>query len=205
MKISLRGAFLIILIVFLTAFSLTFQSAIDVGVSMYPTCADGDMLLVRRLYREDKIYRGDIVYLNLDPVEYPALGNATKLLKRVIAVAGDEVRIEETGLYVNGELQRESYVSLPTWYEEDTIYGVWQISEGKVFVMGDNRPYSYDSRNFGEVSESSIVGKLFINLTEKTGVTDLTYRVLVCVLGSVLFILIFYKYLIKGDKKNVKV
>lgn len=205
MKISLRGAFLIILIVFLTAFSLTFQSAIDVGISMYPTCADGDMLLVRRLYREDKIYRGDIVYLNLDPVEYPALGNATKLLKRVIAVAGDEVRIEETGLYVNGELQRESYVSLPTWYEEDTIYGVWQISEGKVFVMGDNRPYSYDSRNFGEVSESSIVGKLFINLTEKTGVTDLTYRVLVCVLGSVLFILIFYKYLIKGDKKNVKV
>lgn len=205
MKISLRGAFLIILIVFLTAFSLTFQSAIDVGVSMYPTCADGDMLLVRRLYREDKIYRGDVVYLNLDPVEYPALGNATKLLKRVIAVAGDEVRIEETGLYVNGELQRESYVSLPTWYEEDTIYGVWQISEGKVFVMGDNRPYSYDSRNFGEVSEDSIVGKLFINLTEKTGVTDLTYRVLVCVLGSVLFILIFYKYLIKGDKKNVKV
>lgn len=205
MKISLRGAFLIILIVFLTAFSLTFQSAIDIGISMYPTCADGDMLLVRRLYREDKIYRGDIVYLNLDPVEYPALGNATKLLKRVIAVAGDEVRIEETGLYVNGELQRESYVSLPTWYEEDTIYGVWQISEGKVFVMGDNRPYSYDSRNFGEVSESSIVGKLFINLTEKTGVTDLTYRVLVCVLGSVLFILIFYKYLIKGDKKNVKV
>lgn len=205
MKISLRGAFLIILIVFLTAFSLTFQSAIDVGVSMYPTCADGDMLLVRRLYREDKIYRGDVVYLNLDPVEYPALGNSTKLLKRVIAVAGDEVRIEETGLYVNGELQRESYVSLPTWYEEDTIYGVWQISEGKVFVMGDNRPYSYDSRNFGEVSESSIVGKLFINLTEKTGVTDLTYRVLVCVLGSVLFILIFYKYLIKGDKKNVKV
>lgn len=205
MKISLRGAFLIILIVFLTAFSLTFQSAIDVGISMYPTCADGDMLLVRRLYREDKIYRGDVVYLNLDPVEYPALGNATKLLKRVIAVAGDEVRIEETGLYVNGELQRESYVSLPTWYEEDTIYGVWQISEGKVFVMGDNRPYSYDSRNFGEVSEDSIVGKLFINLTEKTGVTDLTYRVLVCVLGSVLFILIFYKYLIKGDKKNVKV
>lgn len=205
MKISLRGAFLIILIVFLTAFSLTFQSAIDVGVSMYPTCADGDMLLVRRLYREDKIYRGDIVYLNLDPVEYPALGNATKLLKRVIAVAGDEVRIEETGLYVNGELQRESYVSLPTWYEEDTIYGVWQISEGQVFVMGDNRPYSYDSRNFGEVSEDSIVGKLFLNLTEKTGVTDLTYRVLVCVLGSVLFILIFYKYLIKGDKKNVKV
>lgn len=205
MKISLRGAFLIILIVFLTAFSLTFQSAIDVGISMYPTCADGDMLLVRRLYREDKIYRGDIVYLNLDPVEYPALGNATKLLKRVIAVAGDEVRIEETGLYVNGELQRESYVSLPTWYEEDTIHGVWQISEGKVFVMGDNRPYSYDSRNFGEVSEDSIVGKLFLNLTEKTGVTDLTYRVLVCVLGSVLFILIFYKYLIKGDKKNVKV
>lgn len=205
MKISLRGAFLIILIVFLTAFSLTFQSAIDVGVSMYPTCADGDMLLVRKLYREDTINRGDVVYLNLDSAEYPALGNATKLLKRVIAVAGDEVRIEETGLYVNGELQRESYVSLPTWYEEDTIYGVWQISEGKVFVMGDNRPYSYDSRNFGEVSEDSIVGKLFLNLTEKTGVTDLTYRVLVCVLGSVLFILIFYKYLIKGDKKNVKV
>lgn len=205
MKISLRGAFLIILIVFLTAFSLTFQSAIDVGVSMYPTCADGDMLLVRKLYREDTINRGDIVYLNLDPAEYPALGNATKLLKRVVAVAGDEVRVDKTGFYVNGVLQREGYTSLPTWYEDGTIYGVWQISEGKIFVMGDNRPYSYDSRNFGEVSEESVVGKLFLNLTEKTGVTNLTYRVLVCVLGSALFILIFYKYLIKGDKKNVKV
>lgn len=205
MKLSLRGICLIFLVVFLTAFSLTFKSAVDVGVSMYPTCSDGDMLLVRKLYREDSINRGDIVYLNLDPMEYPELGNATKLLKRVVAVAGDEVRIDKTGFYINGVLQRENFVSLENWFEEDCIYGVWQISDGSIFVMGDNRPYSYDSRNFGEVSEKSVEGKLFLNLTEKTGVTDLTYRVLVCVLGSVLFVLIFYKYLLKGDKKNVKV
>ena len=120
------------------------------GDSMLPTLHDRERLLVSKIqyyYREPQA--GEIVVFR-----------ATKerdFIKRVIATAGDEVRIAPDGVYVNGEKIREDYV-LENARES---YGPVLVPEGTVFVMGDNRNNSMDSRhpNVGFIELERIKGK----------------------------------------------
>jgi signal peptidase I len=122
-------------------------------VSMQPTLLEGDRILLNRLsYHFRDPENGDIVVLHSPVTE------GEDLVKRVVAVAGDRVAISDGSLYVNGERRDEPYLMEQDFggEMEETL-----IPEGMVFVMGDNRNNSGDSRYFGPVDNESIIGCAF--------------------------------------------
>lgn len=119
-------------------------------VSMQPTLLEGDRILISRLtyhFREPRA--GDVVVFR-SPVN-----QRDDLVKRIVAVGGDRVAIKNGVLYVNGEPRQEPY--LMEWpFAGEMAEEV--VPDGMVFVMGDNRNNSGDSRFFGPVDEDSLVG-----------------------------------------------
>lgn len=145
----LVGAVLIVIIVM--AF---FVRIVDVnGASMKPTLQDGDRLIVSPLGYTPK--RGDVV------VTTGAADYGSPIIKRVIALGGDTVDIDFVSgvVTVNGE--RESYIDGITFTKADVEFPI-TVPEGTVFVMGDNRAESLDSRSssIGCIDERCILGKV---------------------------------------------
>jgi len=122
------------------------------GTSMMPRLADQDRLFVNKfVYRLDKVKRGDVVVFL-----YP--GDHTKsYIKRVIGLPGDEIHIDKGQVFVNGEALNEPYV-ISSYKDERTVPDV-VVPAGDVYVLGDHRNISSDSRDFGPVSTSLISGK----------------------------------------------
>lgn len=122
--------------------------------SMEPTLYPGDRVLVNKfIYRFQQPEPGSIVV-------FVPPGNTNKdFIKRIIAVEGQEVEVRDGKVYVNGKVKSESYII--SMYDSNG-YGPERIPLNNVFVMGDNRPNSQDSRVFGPLSEDSIVGKAFM-------------------------------------------
>ncbi len=129
------------------------------GTSMVPTLSDGDQLLARSFMYSPE--RGDIVVVD----GYTQFG--LPLVKRVIGVSGDVVDIDfNTGVVtVNGEVLDEEYIADPTTRSFDVSFPV-TVPEGKVFLMGDNRLYSKDSRSsdIGMIDERDLLGKVFFRI-----------------------------------------
>ena len=154
----------VVTIVFVFFFRL---NGVD-GSSMFPTFVNHDYLVLESNFLYRNVDRGDIVVL--DPPE--EAGFAGPLVKRVIATGGDTVDIDfELGIvYVNGEAIEEDYIFEPTYrsYQEIGMgleYPV-TVPEGSVFVMGDNRNHSNDSRYapLGCVEQSRILGRVLLVL-----------------------------------------
>ncbi|MGI6220867.1 MAG: signal peptidase I [Coriobacteriales bacterium] len=131
--------------------------------SMEPTIEVGDRILSQRIaYYKGTPQPGDIVTFS-DPIEPDRT-----LVKRTIAVAGDTVDISDGNLYINGELQDEPYTHgqptepLASYDLSLTISYPYTIPDGYIWVMGDNRTNSADSRYFGPVKESVVSGKVFL-------------------------------------------
>jgi signal peptidase I len=122
------------------------------GTSMLPMLEDQDRLFINKFaYRFTEIHRGDVVVFL-----YP--GDQTKsYIKRVIALPGDDLRIDHGQVWVNGKRLDESYV--PMKYEDDRSQPEMTIPKGDYFVMGDHRSISSDSRDFGPVPRGLIYGK----------------------------------------------
>ncbi|MBN1628647.1 MAG: signal peptidase I [Thermoleophilia bacterium] len=126
-------------------------------VSMRPTLEDGDRVLINRLsYHFRDPERGDVVIFHSPMVD------GEDLVKRVIAVPGDRVAVRDGALWLNGVAQEEPYLL------EQDFAGVYPddgedelIQEGEVFVMGDNRNNSGDSRFFGPIDANLIMGCAF--------------------------------------------
>ena len=125
------------------------------SASMVPTLQMGDRVLVNRLAYEFGAgpQRGDVVVF-LSPVP-----GYTDLIKRVVAVAGDRVAVHDGRLWIDGKAQAEPYVN-----DGGTAGSMPErtVPPGKVFVMGDNRNDSADSRVFGPIGEGTIVGKALV-------------------------------------------
>ena len=119
------------------------------GHSMEPTVQDGERVLYNPFIKN--IERGDIVVLS---------HNGDMLIKRVIAVGGDHLTISIFGsVAINGEWQNEPYIN----QQEQSGNNVGTvIPAGEVWVMGDNRGHSTDSRSFGTVKECDIIGKVIL-------------------------------------------
>ena len=103
------------------------------------------------VYRLESIQRGDVVVFR-----YPR-DPSKSFIKRVIALAGDRIRIESGEVFVNGEALEEDYV--PAAYADQRSYGEIVIPPNSYFVLGDHRTMSNDSRDFGPVNVGFIYGK----------------------------------------------
>jgi signal peptidase I len=122
------------------------------GTSMLPGLDDQERIFINKfVYSFEPIERGDVVVFR-----YPR-DPSKSYIKRVIAVPGDRVRIEEGQVYVNGGRLLEAYV--PAEFADDRSYGDTVVPRGAYFLLGDHRSSSSDSRDFGPVSQRYIYGK----------------------------------------------
>lgn len=123
--------------------------------SMVPTLLINDRVLVNKfIYDFTEPDRGDL--LVFESVE----GDGQDLIKRVAAVGGDEIRVQNGQLFVNGEAQSEPYLNQSS--PDASFFGPETVPENHVFMMGDNRANSADSRVFGPVPNGNIEGKAFV-------------------------------------------
>ena len=125
------------------------------GASMNPTLWDGDQLVVWGAGYTPQ--RGDVVIVD----DYTSYGNP--LVKRVIAKGGDTISMDYTSstVTVNGEVLQEDYIAEPTFLGYDVEFP-YTVPEGELFLMGDNRNASLDSRSssIGCIAEEDILGKV---------------------------------------------
>lgn len=124
---------------------------------MNPTLKNGNYLLANRLaYNSHMPKHGDIIIFKSN------LKNSKVLIKRVIAIQGDNVKVQNGEVYVNGEKLKENYINgnFTSGEIDETI------QDNKVFVMGDNRGNSLDSRydEIGQVSIDNIIGKICVGI-----------------------------------------
>nr|BBH93949.1 signal peptidase I [Thermogemmatispora argillosa] len=137
------------LILFL-ATRLAIQNYHVENVSMQPTLVDGENVIVNKLaYLFHPPERGDVIVFH-----WP-LDTRQDFIKRIIGIPGDVIRTDSTHVWVNGVLLNEPYIKAPY----NAIANVWKLGKDQYFVMGDNRPDSDDSRNWGVVPRNYIVGK----------------------------------------------
>lgn len=124
------------------------------STSMEPTLGNGDRVLVNKVdYRASQPRRGDIVLIEAPPGW--AIGD--ELVKRVVAVGGDTVEGTDGHLVVNGAAPDEGYLPVgASTADFDPI----EVPEGYVFVLGDNRPASVDSRAFGPIPEGTVTARV---------------------------------------------
>lgn len=139
--------------------SFVVQTNVVFGSSMVPTLEDKNVLLISRIGM--KPAAGDIVVIT-KPIE-----NQHSLIKRVIATEGQTVNIdfETNTVYVDGEALSEPYINAPTKRQFDVVFPV-TVPEGCVFVMGDNRNDSLDSRHsdVGMIDTRYILGRVLLRV-----------------------------------------
>ncbi len=136
------------------------QFAVE-GESMLSTLQDGDRVLVNRLsYRLHDPRRGDVVVLKRFD------GNATErdLIKRVIGLPGETVEVRSCVVYIDDQELKEPYLD-PAIQQRDgcgSDQAPIQVPEDSVFVLGDHRGKSSDSRAFGPVADDFLIGRAFV-------------------------------------------
>lgn len=162
---------------------LSFRTAKVVGNSMHPTLKSGDLLLLRTF---GSVEYGDIIAVyssELDKV----------LCKRVVALGGDDIKITSNEIYINQILISERYVRNKNWCPDDYLLEV-TVPHNSVFVLGDNRVSSVDSRAFGCLPTSAILG---------TYVCDINVYVTIVLLVWLIFVFLhLFELKMKGVKGN---
>lgn len=136
--------------------------------SMLPTLVDGNRVVVNRLsYQMGEVERGQVVVFDRPP----SVEGKDDLIKRIIALPGETIRLVDTNVYVDGLRAVEPYLlesestqsngPIPGCDQDIADPNLCVVPEGHVFVMGDNRTGSADSREFGPVAIDTIVGRAF--------------------------------------------
>ena len=120
--------------------------------SMMTTVNPGDRLLIHLgAYKDEPPQRGDVIaFWHDDPGDYE--------VKRVVAVGGDTIVVGWGLVFLNGQILDEPYIRRPMLLER-RVEAV--LADGELFVMGDNRNSSGDSRDFGSIYEEKVLGRVF--------------------------------------------
>lgn len=129
--------------------------------SMVPTLEVGDRVLVNKLsYDAHDLHRGDVVVFDRPPGLPSGPDDPKDLIKRVIGLPGDTVVAKDGSMYVDDKRLDEPYLpaSAVTYNLDEPV----TIPKGQVWVMGDNRTNSEDSRVFGPIDSDTIVGRAFM-------------------------------------------
>lgn len=147
--------------------SSIFASYVVDGESMQPTLYDGNLLIVNKIiYNIRDVGRFDVIVFHANKED--------DYVKRVIGLPGDEIEYKDDKLYINGEYVPEKFLRMDGYVQASDshpytknftlteITGEKVVPEGQLFVMGDNRGDSYDSRAFGFISMDQLVGKVDI-------------------------------------------
>lgn len=120
------------------------------SISMQPTLHAGNFVLVNKIaYKLGSPERGDVIVFR-----YPPDPEQVPYIKRIIGLSGDSIRIYDGKVYVNDQLMVEPYIASATHQGGD-----WIVPENSLFVMGDNRNNSSDSRSWGMVPMNNVIGK----------------------------------------------
>ena len=156
------------LVIAVTVRSLILQQFYISGPSMEATMFQDNRVLVNKLsYRLHDIHRGDVVVFDRVTVDGEVVQH-DDLIKRVIGLSGETISIKDCQVFINSKLLAEPYLNdfdlaqssvddrcrVPVM--EETL-----IPEDHLFVMGDNRPQSFDSRMFGSIEQNLVVGQAF--------------------------------------------
>lgn len=149
-KINVKNViwFILIILIFIRLFLFPIQV---VGDSMCPTYNNGDMLMSNIFINRNNLERGDIITF------YERASNKV-LIKRIIGVPGDEIKLTTNGLVINDQLFKDDFSTNMEYPKIGMAF--WRLEEGEYFVLGDNRNYSIDSRSFGKVSKIHILSKI---------------------------------------------
>lgn len=147
------------------------------SASMEPTLVPGDRVLVNKLsYDFHSVHIGDIVVFRRPPEDNsPGIDD---LIKRVVALPGETISVRNCAVYVNGAQEKQPW--LPAGWEnpasrycttwpatgcpQQCLSNPFKVPQGYLFVMGDNRTNSYDSRYWGPLPQSYIVGRAFVRM-----------------------------------------
>ncbi len=154
----------IALSIFLIVYLFLIQPHQVNGQSMVPNFQSGDYVLTDKIsYRLGKPEMGDVVVFHSPPSAHCPTGTGCDFIKRVVGLPGDTIEIKDNSIYLNGQVLREEYI--PNNYKTKpgnyTQSKVVTLAADEYFVVGDNRSYSSDSRAWGPIDRSMIVGRAF--------------------------------------------
>jgi len=139
------------------------------GPSMESTLLQDNRVLVNKLsYRLHDINRGDVVVFERITMDGETVAH-DDLIKRVVALSGDTIEIKSCELIVNGSVVAEDYLPSEDLSQSDLNARCGQpdvekstVPADKIYVLGDNRPESFDSRRFGPIDKKYVIGRAFV-------------------------------------------
>lgn len=144
--------FLLLLVILFIVFHNIIGFSFVKGGSMEPTLLEGDIVLYTRI--NPQYHRGDVVSVRIPSGEY--------YVKRIIAMEGDVVDLRNGNVYLNGEPLSEPYLhGALTSEKEGMVKYPYTLEEGQIFVVGDNRAESMDSRSFGAIGLRQVRGRIW--------------------------------------------
>lgn len=134
------------------------------GQSMVPNFQSGEHVLTDKVtYKVREPMRGEIIVFHAPPDANCPEGTGCDFIKRILAVPGDTVEVKDNAIWVNGDKLPEPYIpaDFQTMPGNATKGKSVYLGPDEYFAVGDNRPYSSDSRAWGAITKADIIGRVF--------------------------------------------
>ncbi len=146
------------------------------GQSMVPNFQSGEHVLTDKItFRMRDPQHGEVVVFHAPPAANCPEGTGCDFIKRILAVPGDTVEVKDNAIWVNGQRLPESYIpeDFVTMPGNATKSTSLHMGPDEYFAVGDNRPYSSDSRAWGAIKKSDIIGRVFFRYWPATAVSPI--------------------------------